>query len=156
MIKILIKNYGMILVLIGLCILFSILTIKEQNPDSDSAANQIVNKIQNSYTQNDLILLVGASNKPSGPFASLLKQKLEILEFENILIVTGIPRDLQLLIDSLKLVQKKPVLIATSGDVLKWRIIELFPEFYPELDDCKIISPDTYIWPDFLRKSNRF
>ena len=154
MIKILIKNYGMILVLIGLCILFSILTIKEQNPDSDSAANQIVNKIQNSYTQNDLILLVGASNKPSGPFASLLKQKLEILEFENILIVTGIPRDLQLLIDSLKLVQKKPVLIATSGDVLKWRIIEIFPEFYPELDDCKIISPDTYIWPDFLRKSN--
>ena len=53
MIKILINNYGMILVLIGLCILFSILTINEQNPENDSAANQIINKIQNSYTQND-------------------------------------------------------------------------------------------------------
>ena len=139
MIKILIKSYGMILVLIGLCILFSILTIKEQNPNSNDAANQIVNIIEKSYTQNDIILSVGAFNKASGPFAFLLKEKLEIKGFKNILLVTGIPRDLQLSLDSLKLIQKKPVLIATSGDVLKWRIIELFPEFYPELADCKII-----------------
>ena len=46
MIKTLIKNYGMVLVLIALCILFSILTIKEQNPDSESAANQIVKNVQ--------------------------------------------------------------------------------------------------------------
>ena len=50
--KTLIENYGMVFVLIALCILFSILTIKEQNPDSDSAANQIVKKIQQSYAQN--------------------------------------------------------------------------------------------------------
>ena len=154
MIKVLIKNYGMILVLIGLCILFSILTINEQNPENDSAANQIINKIQNSYALNDIILSVGASNKASGPFASLLKEKLEIIGFKNVLLVKGIPRDLQLSIDSLKLVKKKPVLIVTSGEVLKWRIIELLPELYPDLDDCKIISPDTFLWPDFLRKSN--
>ena len=111
MIKVLIKNYGMILVLIGLCILFSILTINEQNPENDSAANQIINKIQNSYALNDIILSVGASNKASGPFASLLKEKLEIIGFKNVLLVKGIPRDLQLAIDSLKLVKKKPVLM---------------------------------------------
>ena len=82
MIKVLIKNYGMILVLIGLCILFSILTINEQNPENDSAANQIINKIQNSYALNDIILSVGASNKASGPFASLLKEK-PLVELEN-------------------------------------------------------------------------
>ena len=60
MIKILMKSYGMIMVLIGLCVLFSILTIKEQNPNSNQAANQIVNKIQKSYIQNDIILSVEA------------------------------------------------------------------------------------------------
>ena len=154
MIKLLMKSYGMIMVLIGLCILFSILTIKEQNPNSNQAANQIVNKIQKSYIQNDIILSVGASNKASGPFAFLLREKLELMGFNNILLVKGIPRDLQLSLDSLKLIEKKPVLIATSGDVLKWRIIENFSELYPELADCKIISPETYFWPDFLRKSN--
>jgi len=152
--KTLIENYGMVFVLIALCILFSILTIKEQNPDSDSAANQIVKIIQQSYAQNDIILTVGALNKDSEPFAVSLKEKLELNGYTNILLVTGIPRDLRLALDSLKLVQKKPVLIATSGDVVKWRILELFPEFYPELADCEIIVPKTYFWPDFLRKSN--
>ena len=152
--KTLIENYGMVFVLIALCILFSILTIKEQNPDSDSAANQIVKIIQQSYAQNDIILTVGALNKDSEPFAVSLKEKLELNGYTNILLVTGIPRDLRLALDSLKLVQKKPVLIATSGDVVKWRIIDLFPEFYPELTDCEIIVPKTYFWPDFLRKSN--
>jgi len=154
MIKTLIKNYGMVLVLIALCILFSILTIKEQNPDSESAANQIVKNIQQSYAQNDMILTVGSINKDSEPFAVSLKEKLEFNGYKNIVLVNGIPRDLRLTLDSLKLAQNNPVLIATSGDVVKWRIIELFPEFYPELADCEIIIPKTYFWPDFLRKSN--
>ena len=141
MMKTLIKNYGMVLVLIALCILFSILTIKEQNPDSDSAANQIVKNIQQSYAQNDIILTVGSLNIDSEPFAVSLKEILEFNGYTNILLVTGIPRDLRLALDSLKLVQKKPVLIATSGDVVKWRILGLFPEFYPELADCEIIVP---------------
>ena len=154
MIKTLIKNYGMVLVLIALCILFSILTIKEQNPDSESAANQIVKNIQQSYAQNDMILTVGSLNKDSESFAVSLKEKLEFNGYKNIVLVNGIPRDLRLALDSLKLAQNNPVLIATSGDVVKWRIIELFPEFYPELADCEIIIPKTYFWPDFLRKSN--
>tara|TARA_Y100000758_G_scaffold293253_1_gene249199 strand:+ start:2294 stop:3604 length:1311 start_codon:yes stop_codon:yes gene_type:complete len=154
MIKTLIKNYSMVLVLIALCILFSILTIKEQNPDSESAANQIVKNIQQSYAQNDMILTVGSINKDSEPFAVSLKEKLEFNGYKNIVLVNGIPRDLRLALDSLKLAQKNPVLIATSGDVVKWRIIERFPEFYPELADCEIIIPKTYFWPDFLRKSN--
>ena len=154
MIKTLIKNYSMVLVLIALCILFSILTIKEQNPDSESAANQIVKNIQQSYAQNDMILTVGSINKDSEPFAASLKEKLEFNGYKNIVLVNGIPRDLRLALDSLKLAQNNPVLIATSGDVVKWRIIERFPEFYPELADCEIIIPKTYFWPDFLRKSN--
>jgi len=154
MIKTLIKNYGMVLVLIALCILFSILTIKEQNPDSESAANQIVKNVQQSYAQNDMILTVGSLNKDSESFAVSLKEKLEFNGYKNIVLVNGIPRDLRLALDSLKLSQKNPVLIATSGDVVKWRIIERFPEFYPELADCEIIIPKTYFWPDFLRKSN--
>ena len=78
MMKTLIENYGMLLVLLALCILFSILTIKEQNSDSDSAANKIVKNIQLFYAQNDIILTVGALNKDSEPFAVSLKEKLEL------------------------------------------------------------------------------
>ena len=87
-------------------------------------------------------MTVGALNKDSEPFAVSLNEKLELNGYKNILLVTGIPRDLRLALDSLKLVQKKPVLIATSGDVVKWRILELFPEFYPEF--CTGFPPIVY------------
>jgi ribose transport system permease protein len=30
----------------------------------------------------------------------------------------------------------------------------LLPEIFPEFSDCKIIVPETYLWPDFLKQSN--
>jgi ribose transport system permease protein len=148
------KNYGMILVLLGLCILFSLLTLKEQSPDSDSAANQIIEKIEESYDQNVIIITVGAFNKESEPFAITLSEKLKQKHYVNVSLVTGIPRDLRLLMDDLKQSGKELSVIATSGNVVKWRIIELLPQFYPEFADCKIIAPETYFWPDFLKQSN--
>jgi len=152
--KKLMKNYGMILVLFGLCLLFSILTLKEQSPDSENAANQIVEQIMSTYSLDDIILTVGAFNKDSEPFAISLNNKLEQKNFKNVALVTGIPRDLRLYLDELKQSGKKPSVIAASGDVTRWRVIELLPEFYPEFADCKIIAPETYLWPDFLKQSN--
>jgi len=148
------KNYGMILVLFGLCLFFSILTLKEQSPDSDSAANQIIEQIENTYGQNDIILAVGAFNRASESFAASLSEKLKQGNFNNVALITGIPRDLRLYFDDLKESGRRPSLIATSGDVVKWRLIELLPEFYPEFTDCKILAPKTYLWPDFLKQSN--
>jgi ribose transport system permease protein len=148
------KNYGMVLVLIGLCILFSILTLKEQSPDSNDAADQVVNQIEQSFQKDDIILSVGAFNKDSEPFARLLNEKLTQKDYSNIHLVTGIPRDLRLLFDDFKGKGVRPAALVTSGDVLKWRIVDLLAEFYPEFKNCKVIVPETYYWPDFLKQSN--
>jgi len=144
----------MILVLIVLCLLFSMLTLKEQSPDSVSAADQIIKQIEESYTHDKIIITVGAFNKDSEPFAISLREKLKHKAYKNVTSITGIPRDLRLTLDSLKQANTKPAVIATSGDVVKWRIIELLPQFYPEFADCEIIAPETYLWPDFLKQSN--
>jgi ribose transport system permease protein len=148
------RNYGMLLVLIGLCLLFSILTLKEQSPDSSRAADQIIGQIVESYARDDVILTVGAFNKESEPFAVLLREKLEQKNYTDLSLVTGIPRDLRTILDDLQQSGRKPAVIATSGDVVKWRIIERLPEIYPEFADCDIIAPETYLWPDFLKQSN--
>jgi ribose transport system permease protein len=144
----------MILVLFGLCLFFSILTLKEQSPDSDEAAVQITEQINDTYKKDDIIISVGAFNKESEPFAQLLNKKFQEQNFSNLFLVTGIPRDLRILLDELKESNQKPSVIATSGDVVKWRIVELLPQFYPEFSGCEIIAPETYLWPDFLKQSN--
>jgi ribose transport system permease protein len=148
------RNYGMILVLIGLCLLFSLLTLKEQSPDSGRAADQIIKQIEKLCVQDDIIITVGAFNKESEPFAVSLEEKLKQKDYTDVSLVTGIPRDLRMVLDSLKNADRKPSVIATSGDVVKWRILEFLSEIYPEFADCEIIAPETYLWPDFLKQSN--
>jgi len=153
-IKRLMRNYGMILVLFGLCMLFSVLTLKEQSPDSENAANLMVEQVKESYSPDTIILTVGAFNKESEPFATLLDEKLSALNFQNVYLITGTPRDLRILLDSLQQNNLKPSVIMTSGDVVKWRLVSLLPELYPEFKECSLIVPETYIWPDFLKRSN--
>jgi len=148
------SNYGMILVLLGLCILFSALTLKEQMPESSRAAAQLVEQINKEFQKDDLLLTVGAFNKDSAPFAEYLGDELKAEGFSNVQVVVGFPRDLRIVLDELLASGRKPVAITTSGDVIKWRVIELIPEKYPNFSSCKVLSPKSRLWPNFLKRSN--
>jgi ribose transport system permease protein len=150
----LLSDYGMILVLIVLCVLFSIMTLKEQIPESSAAAVQLTEHIKNEFRKSDIILAVGAVNKNSAPFAEKLGEELGKKGFSNTRVVVGVPRDLRLALDDIRAKGGRPAAIATSGDVTKWRVIELIPENYPEFSGCKVLAPESYIWPDFLKRSN--
>jgi len=150
----LLSDYGMILVLIVLCVLFSIMTLKEQIPESSAAAVQLTKHIKNEFRKSDIILAVGAVNKNSAPFAEKLGEELGKKGFSNTRVVVGVPRDLRLALDDIRAKGGRLAAIATSGDVTKWRVIELIPEKYPEFSGCKVLAPESYIWPDFLKRSN--
>ena len=105
----------MILVLIILCLLFSVLTLKQQTPDSEKAAAQLIAQIKDEFTKDDLIITVGAFNKDSAPFANHLKGELEKHGYNNILAVIGIPRDLRIALDEIHASGNRLAAIATSG-----------------------------------------
>ena len=150
----LLSDYGMVFVLIGLCVLFSVLTLKEQMPQGDAAATRLVEQINDEFKKSDIILTVGAVNKDSAPFAEKLGEKLEKRRFSNAQVVVGTPRDLRLVLDHIKLKGGRLTAIATSGDVIKWPVLELIGEKYPEFSDCRVLAPESYMWPDFLKRSN--
>jgi ribose transport system permease protein len=150
----LLTDYGMFLVLIVLCVLFSVTTLKKQIPESSAAAAQLIEQINNEFKKSDVILTVGAVNKDSAPFAVKLGEELKRWGFSNTRVVVGIPRDLRLALDDIEAKGDGLAAIATSGDVTKWRVIELIPEKYPELSGCRVLAPESYLWPDFLKRSN--
>jgi len=153
-VKKLLRNYGMILVLFGLGLLFSVLTLKEQTPESSKAVEQLLSQITHQFNKTDLILTVGAVNKESASFANQLKTELANIGFSNIQTIIGIPRDLRIALERIQASGQKLKAIATSGDVQKWRVLELLPHNYPDLRDCQILLPKIYLWPDFLKDSN--
>ena len=150
----LLTDYGMIVVLIGLCLLFSLLTLHRQMPEGSVAAAELVERITAEFQPADVILAVGATNKDSGLLAGAIGQGLQVRKFTNVRVVVGHPRDLRLALDQIVTGGEKLAAIATAGDVAKWRVVEQMPVTYPELADCKLLVPQSRLWPDFLKSSN--
>jgi len=148
------SDYGMVLVLIVLCVLFSVLTLNEQTPTDSEAIAGLLGQIMSEFDRSAVILVVGEANKGSGPFAEKLREELAQAGYGDAQAVVGIPRDLRVVLDEMKARGERPAVIAASGDARKWGVIEGIGARYPEFSGCKVLSPESYIWPDFLKRSN--
>ncbi|HUU92125.1 MAG TPA: ABC transporter permease [Phycisphaerae bacterium] len=147
-------DYGMILVLVALCALFSFLTVKEQVPSGASAADVLLQQVGVDCGKMDTILVVGAANRDSALLAESLDRKLKGAGFSNTRTVVGSPRDARLALDDLQAEGRKLAAIVTAPDVLKWRVLERIAETHPTLAGCKLIVPKSYYWPGFLKWRN--
>ena len=150
----LIRDYGMILVLFALCALFSLLTLEQQMPEGSQVANQIMDSVGKEKNLNESILTVGSSNKSSANLAKSLAIILEKEGFKAVQSVVGSPKDFRIALDQMQLENEPPKIIVPSQDVQQWRLFQQLKGKYPFLKETKIITPGTYLWPNFLKKSN--
>jgi len=150
----LLTDYGMILVLIALCALFSILTIRKQAPTGAAAAADLTERAKSECGKADAILVVGATNKPSADMATVVGKKLRTAGFIGVRTVVGEPRDVRLALDDVAAKGKTLAAIVTSGEPLKWIVIERVPETHPSFADYRLIAPEAGRWPTFLKRSN--
>lgn len=150
----LLGDYGMVLVLIALCVLFSVLTLKEQTPMGDAAADEVGRRVSRTCSKSDVILVVGADKKDSAILAESVWKRLQSEGFVNARKVVGTPRELRLALDALQADGQNLAALVTAGDVMKWRVLERIPETHPSFADYRLITPQAHRWPDFLKGSN--
>lgn len=148
------SDYGMVLVLLALCGLFSALTVKEQTPGSEAAAEQLSERVAADYGKSDALLVVGAEKKDSAAMAEILGPKLKAAGFTGVRTVVGSPRDLRLALDDFEAKGQAPAAIVTAGEVVQWRVLERLEETHPSLAGYELVVPVSYLWPDFLKRSN--
>jgi ribose transport system permease protein len=144
----------MVLVLAGLCVLFSVLTLQEQTPTGDEAAAEIARTLVARFDPGDLIIVAGALNTDSEAFAKALGKRLEAEGYTGSRVVVGTPRDLRMTLEKIQAEEGRLAAIATSGDVIKWTVIDAIPENFPALADYTLLTPETRKWPVFLKRSN--
>ena len=65
----LLTDYGMILVLIALCLLFSVLTLKQQVPEGKAAVAELAGEVRSRAAKTDVILAVGAARQDTAKLA---------------------------------------------------------------------------------------
>jgi len=148
------RDYGMVLVLLGLCGLFSVLTLKKRVPTGQAAVGQLVETIKNRLAESDRVLIVGAVNKDSGPFAENVVRALKSAGFVQTHVVIGTPRDLRVTLEQMEAHGEVPAAIGTSSDVAKWGVVASMPRQFPDFANCRVLTPAPRYWPDFLKSSN--
>ena len=147
-------DYGMLFVLLALCALFSVLTLRRQMPEGSAAVEELVEEIRGRLQATDEILAVGAANTDSALLAEGVGQALESAGFRHAHVVVGTPRDLRLALDEIAARGATLTAIATTGDVVKWRVIEQIPTRYPPAAGFLLLTPRARLWPDFLKRTN--
>ncbi len=147
-------DYGMVVALLALCLLFSLLTFKRQPGSGSEAEAEMVGSVLNQISKSDFALIVGAANTESENLARNVYQQVVDSSRDKVRLIIGTPRDLRLALDELSDNGDSLGGIVASGDVVKWRVIEQMPENFPQFSNYELAVPSERLWPDFLKASN--
>jgi ribose transport system permease protein len=144
----------MIVVLLGLCMFFSLVTLKPLPSSGPSAADTVVDQVRRNIDPAALILVASSDETSTRNTAGLIAAKLGEASYSNVVEVTGTPQDTRRMLDQLQDEDRVPAAICVSGKDINWRLWEILTDTYPRFNSTQLISPPTSIRSTFLKPSN--
>ena len=148
------RDYGMVLVLLVLCIVFSLATSELQPLEGTLAAEDMVEAIVGATAPTDVVVVISSEEGSSMATSELIATKLAAASYVDVVAVSGEPRDARVVLDELRSAGRIPGAISVTGKAMKWRLWEIFPEAYPEFSGAHIVSPGLSLRSNFLKPSN--
>ncbi len=146
------SDYGMLIVLILLCVFYSISTLDEQNPRGSDAADQVVEMLLNTYNEDASLVVVSKSNPEHQLFASSLVRRLEANNYRNIVRVDGEPPVVRSTFERLDSLGTAVDAIALPQDYTT--IVSNIKNRVPSMAGAELVAPRSYRWPTFLLANN--
>jgi ribose transport system permease protein len=145
----LLSDYGMLGVLILLCLLFSILTLSEQNSVGADAAKGISRRLRNRDVSGN-IMIITQQNEQDRSFAEALESGLR--SRGSIFIFQGGPSEIRSKLEGLpdSVLSNAAIMTTESYAPAVKSIIAQFPS----LSRAELMTPPAYRWPTFLLADN--
>ena len=158
-IRALLVDYGMVFVLIALCLLISLLTISDKHPEDPSAARKLAASLLKEAGSDISVLVVARNTKADDVFARAVKEGLESGGADVVGVELGDPSSLRKRLELLGQQDERVDFIATHDFSSKWRVLSPasrseMASLYPALRSLKIAKPASYRWPTFLTINN--
>jgi ribose transport system permease protein len=146
----LIRDYGMIIVLLALGGLFSALTMKQQHPTGEDAGKQVAQFIVARHGRDAKVMIVTRDSGDDLAFSNAANDFLTTSGVTILAIVNGAAPDAKLAIESILGRGEQIDAIAANDVTSKWTVYDRFPA----VGSAKCVVPTSYVWPNFLKVSN--
>ncbi len=147
-------DYGMIFVLLALCGFFSIVTYSEQSPTGESGAMQLAPLIVRQVGGAGTVLIVGRDQAEDIAFARRLERELAAAGVKVTATVLGEPSKAREALQKLAAGGQRIDAVACTRVAGEWMVFSDLKTDFPALGTPKILTPQSYRWPDFLKSDN--
>ena len=150
------SDYGTLVVLLLLCIGFSVVTIKEQSPTSAAAAEQLAKRSESELPADSNIIILIWQGEDRELFAKTLSETLANSSVRIAKMTIGQAADARKTLEDFGDSGGELSGILTDkrmGDFCNDNLDKL-GKTHPNLAKAKILQPKSYRWPNFLKRGN--
>ncbi len=148
------SDYGMIFVLLALCVFFTAVTVARLKPTGRAAGVEVAEAVLDACGA-DARVIVAAGDYPEGRrFVAAAAERLRDAGTVNVVEVVGDPVALNAAVAEALQAGERIDAVAVNGKAAKWQLIEILPRKHPQLANTRIVSPRGRYWPRFLTGEN--
>jgi ribose transport system permease protein len=145
---------GMLLPLLLLCAFFSVATLNDQFPTGEVAARQIAAEIERSLPRPARVVIAARNQPDDLEFANRLEADLGAAEDRVLAVIRGEPKDAALALRKIAAAGTRVDAVACTQETGEWLVFAELKSDFPALGDPRILRPQSYRWPDFLKPTN--
>ena len=150
----LLSEYGMLGVLLGICVVLSLLTQAEQRPTGAGAAGRVVGVLPAGGGTGRRLLVVVRDQPDDVAFAEAVAQKAPARGWTVAGVVRGEPRDARRALLELTASGVGVEIIVCDPVAATWQVFSGMGQDFPLLARTRVVSPRSYRWPNFLKQEN--
>lgn len=147
------SDYGMVFVLVLLCVFFSYVTYKKQSPAGATAGQMLANDILAKHSGARVVILAVESEEARA-FGDALQRNLEAGGASVVQRIHGNAPALNKALAGLAENGTAVDIIACSEKIADRPFVQNRASRYANLAHTKVLTPKAYYWPDFLKVSN--
>ena len=148
------SDYGMLGVLFFLCVFFSVITYEEQQPLGKDGAERLFAKISNDFEESGTVIIAGKNSNDGQKFVLHLENELKRAGWEVAAAISGSPVDIGKALRRTVEKKEKVNVFACEQTLAGLPVVENLKKSNPLLQEMKVLSPQSYGWPNFLKTSN--
>jgi ribose transport system permease protein len=147
-------DYGMLAVLLVLCATLGVATLNEQHPTGTAAARQLADAIARDSPAGVHTAIVLGAGDDDAAFAAELEGALQAHRVAVVETVRGQPADARRALARLGAQGVRVDVIACNRVTSAWGVYEPLRARYPSLRGARIVTPRSFLWPDFFKADN--
>lgn len=144
----------MVLALLALCAFFSVVTYSEQSLSGEAAAVQMAVSLLKSAEPALRIIIVTRDQPDDVSFGRRLEKELAGSKVVLLSSVQGEPKDARSALEKIAGQGGRLDVIACSSASGSWQVFSDLSSTFPALGAPRVVTPQRYRWPNFLKSEN--